>query len=79
LFIDNAFPDAANAIKVIQDSLLDAAEKYKPGASAIHRRLETDHEYMSMMVRLVSEGLFIHHLMLLTLFVAATSTSTDSK
>ena len=46
------------AVQVIRKSLLDAAEKYKPGASAIHMRLEADHRYMSMMVRLVSKGHF---------------------
>jgi hypothetical protein len=55
LLFDHAFPNAAQAINSIQESLFTAAEKYRPGASAIATRLHMDNEYLGLMVRLVNK------------------------
>ena len=55
LLFEHAFPNAPTAIRVVRKCLLDAAERYKPGASAIHEQLMADEDYMTMMVHLVSE------------------------
>ena len=55
LLFDNAFPNAADAVRVVRRSLLDAADNYRPVSAAIYQRLNTDHQYMSTMARLVNE------------------------
>ena len=82
LLFDHAFPVALQAIKFVRDSILLAAENYKPGTSAIAARLNTNNDYLSLMTRLVND-VHIFYLfsfnMLLMCFIAATSNSADSK
>ena len=47
LLFDNAFPDANTTLKIIQDGLLSAAEKYKPGTSVVHEQLTSDVKYFA--------------------------------
>ena len=47
LLFDNAFPDANTMLKINQDCLFSAAEKYKPGTLVIHERLTSDAKYFA--------------------------------
>ncbi|KAH9042828.1 hypothetical protein EDB84DRAFT_1559325 [Lactarius hengduanensis] len=53
LLFDHAFPTAPIAFAFTKESLITAAEKFKPGATHIQRRLQQDEEYLSKIVPLV--------------------------
>lgn len=53
LLFDNAFPDTDAGLTIIRDCLLAAAERYRPGTSAILERLKCDHKYLSKMISVV--------------------------
>ena len=46
LLFNHAFPVALQAIKFVRDSILLAAENYKPATSAIAARLNTNNDYL---------------------------------
>ena len=54
LLLDHAYPDAIVMPLIIRDSLLTAAEKQRPRAAAIRKRLMDDVEYLTTLVHLVS-------------------------
>ncbi|KAH8988163.1 hypothetical protein EDB86DRAFT_2832028 [Lactarius hatsudake] len=47
LLFNNAFPTAPIAFAFTKESLITAAEKFKPGATHIQRRLQQDEEYLA--------------------------------
>jgi hypothetical protein len=53
LLFNDAFPDANVALKLVQDSVVAAAERYMPGTTAIHQRLKHNDEYLSKMTSVV--------------------------
>ncbi|KAH9015332.1 hypothetical protein EDB85DRAFT_1898780 [Lactarius pseudohatsudake] len=53
LLFDHAFPTATMAFAFTKESLITAAEKYKPGAIHIQRRLQQDEQYLTKIVPLV--------------------------
>ncbi|KAH9009631.1 hypothetical protein EDB85DRAFT_2162475 [Lactarius pseudohatsudake] len=53
LLFDHAFPTAPIAFAFTKESLITAAEKFKPSATHIQRRLQQDEEYLSKIVPLV--------------------------
>jgi hypothetical protein len=55
LLFDHTFPNAVKARRAIQKSILAAANKYRPGATAIYKQLNRDEEYMLMLARLVND------------------------
>ena len=61
LLFDHAFPDAVNIPRMIRGAIVAAAEAHKfvdghhnTTASCIHQRLLSDDEYLTKMIRLVS-------------------------
>jgi hypothetical protein len=58
LMFNHAFPDSALSSTFAKDSLLTAAEKQaekgKPGAAAVHSRLQHDVYHLAMIINLVS-------------------------
>ena len=65
----DAFPDAAHTLEFIRDGLLTAAEERGPTAAAIHKRLQEDEDYYSMIIPLVSFSFL--RMSFLTFFEAA--------
>ncbi|KAI9446051.1 hypothetical protein H4582DRAFT_2069399 [Lactarius indigo] len=53
LMFNHSFPTAPVAFTFTKESLITAAEKYKPGAAHIQRRLQQDGEYLAKIVPLV--------------------------
>ncbi|KAI9443421.1 hypothetical protein H4582DRAFT_2054425 [Lactarius indigo] len=53
LMFNHSFPTAPVAFTFTKESLITAAEKYKPGAAHIQRRLQQDGEYLVKIVPLV--------------------------
>ncbi|KAH9039640.1 hypothetical protein EDB85DRAFT_1887409 [Lactarius pseudohatsudake] len=54
LMFSHAFPDGSVALTFIKEGLINAAEKLKPGAADIQRRLEQDDDYVTKISQLVS-------------------------
>src|SRR6266849_5295600 len=82
LLFDHAFPRGIDVLRLTRAALLAVAEKYKPGATAIYERLNTDEDYMARIAHLVNEILFLFLFIfntLLMLFVATSSSSTLPK
>ncbi|KAH9164044.1 hypothetical protein EDB89DRAFT_1912379 [Lactarius sanguifluus] len=52
LMFSHAFPDGTLALTFIKDGLINAAEKHKPGAADIKRRLEQDQDYLAKISQL---------------------------
>ncbi|KAH9166781.1 hypothetical protein EDB89DRAFT_2075508 [Lactarius sanguifluus] len=52
LMFSHTFPDGTLALTFIKDGLINAAEKHKPGAADIKRRLEQDQDYLTKISQL---------------------------
>ncbi|KAH9169616.1 hypothetical protein EDB89DRAFT_2072734 [Lactarius sanguifluus] len=52
LMFSHAFPDGTLTLTFIKDGLINAAEKHKPGAADIKRRLEQDQDYLTKISQL---------------------------
>ena len=53
LLFEDAFPDPNAVLRLVRKSVLDAAQKYMPGTTAIHERLKCDNEYISKLASVV--------------------------
>ena len=53
LLFKDAFPDSNDQILVARESVIDAAEKFKPSTSVIYQRLMCDDKYLTRMASVV--------------------------